>query len=183
MNVIKNASGKWDFDNPKTGEMIFLSCKTKTPVEFVGRVLRLLPSIKLAQLMDITSRHFELTPQEYSRIEQDFVKFSNLKKVLVSTLLKESRGPLSFVYRFFRYSSSGGLNLAISLATEAYHLNKAQANEISEQFSSIAYTKMANYQKGFKRTAALPMYDWNILDPIWELSEKDGSLVIVRKVQ
>lgn len=182
MNIIKNASGKWDFDNPKTSEMIFLSCKTKTPVEFVGRVLRLFPSIKLAQLMDVTNRHFELTPQEYNRIEQDFIKFSNLKKVLVSTLLEESCGPRSFVNRFFRYSSSGGLNLAVSLATEVYHLNEDQAKKLSEQFSPVAYTKMASYQKGFKRTAALPMYDWNILDPIWELSEKDGSLVIIRKV-
>lgn len=183
MKLVKNALGRWDFDNPKTGEMIFLSCKTKTPAEFVGRVLRVAPSIKLAQLMDITNRHFDLTPKEYSKIEQDFVKFSNLKKALASTLSKESDDPYSFVDKFFKYSSSGGLGMAVSLADEVYHLSGDQVNKIIERFSPVSYTKMASHQKGFNRTASLPMYDWNVLDPVWELVEKDGSLVIVRKVQ
>lgn len=170
-----------NLNDPKSSETVYLACRTKSPAEFVGRIFRIDPSIKLGQLMNIVGRHFDLTPKEYSQVEEDFVKFSRLKKALVGSLKNGSKNPEGFMEKFFEVSPSGGMILASRLVSEAYGLSTETAKALSSKFSTLAYTKLAGHQKGLKRTASIPMYDWNILDPIWEMVEKNGTLVIVRK--
>ena len=181
MSFRKEATG-WNFADPKVGDSIFSSCRVKSPTEFVGRVFRMFPEIKLAQLTDISGRHFDLTPKEYSKVEEDFIRFADLKDILSKELANRNKTVDGFIADFFKYSSSGGLDLALSLASKAFNTSDLYLKDLKEKFSSLANQRMASHHKGFEKTASLPLYDWNVLDPVWEFVDQDGIKAIRRKI-